>query len=97
MKPLALTSADPKADGDLVGEGYRVIRTFAPPVYDPGGAVGFVEHFAAAVSLRDAERVASADGLVLLIAPLDGADPKDGILDENGFTVASQFYVGVPR
>ena len=97
VKPLALPSAGPHADGDLVGEGYRVIRTFAPPVYEPGGAVGFVEHFADAVSLRDAERVAAKGGLVLLVAPVDSADPNGGTLDESGFTVASQFYVGVPR
>jgi hypothetical protein len=94
VKPLALQSAEPHADGDLVGEGYRVIRTVAPPVYDPGGAVGFIQHFANAVSLHDAERAAANNGLVLLIAPLDSADPNGGTLDECGFTVASQFYVG---
>ncbi|MEO5840747.1 MAG: hypothetical protein ABIQ73_07475 [Acidimicrobiales bacterium] len=97
VKPLRHTSREPAADGVLVGDGYRVIRTVAPPVYDPGGPVGMVQHFADAVSLHDAERVATDDGLVLLIAPLDATDPKNEAADECGFTVASQFYVGVPR
>jgi hypothetical protein len=59
--------------------------------------VGIVQHFSDAAAIREAERAATQDGLVLLIAPLDSADSKDETLDACGFTIASQFYVGVPR
>ena len=59
--------------------------------------MGIVQQFADAASLRDSERIAAGDGLVLLIAPLDSADLRSAVLEECGFTVASQFYVGVPR
>jgi hypothetical protein len=97
VKPLARPPAKQRAAAALVGDGYSVIRTVAPPVYDPGGPVGIVQHFADGVSLREAERVAADDGLVLLIAPLDTADPNSETLNQCGFTVASQFYVGAPR
>jgi hypothetical protein len=97
VKPVARPSAEQRSDGVFVGDGYRVMRTVAPPVYDPGGPVGLVEQFADAKSLREAERIAADDGLVLLIAPLDSADLKSAALDQCGFTVVPQFYVGVPR
>ena len=97
VKPVARPSAEQRADGVFTGDGYRVMRTVAPPVYDPRGPVGIVQQFADAASLRDSERIAAGDGLVLLIAPLDSADLRSAALEECGFTVASQFYVGMPR
>ena len=96
VKPLTPPSAGQQVDGVLTGEGYRVMRTVAPPVYDPGGPVGFVQSFTDAGTLRHAEVAAADDGLVLLIAPLDTGDLKSDTLDQCGFTVASQFYVGTP-
>jgi hypothetical protein len=96
VNPLARPAPDQRDDGVLVGKGYRVIRTVAPPVYDPGGPIGIIQYFTDMASLQEAERVAADDGLVLLIAPVDSTDINSETLDRCGFTVASQFYVGVP-
>jgi hypothetical protein len=96
VKPLARIAVEGANPGVLESDGYRIVRGAAPPVYDPGGPVGLLQHFEGEDALTAAESAASQDGLVLLIAPLGSSHKHEAILFGHGYEVASQFYVGVP-
>jgi hypothetical protein len=97
VKPVVPTSVGGANTGILQSSAYRVLRGTAPPVYDPGGSVGFLQHFDDASALSEAEIAAGKDGLVLLIAPLESPHELESVVSGLGYEVASQFYVGVPR
>jgi hypothetical protein len=96
VKAVVPISVEGAKTGILEGPGYRILRGSAPPVYDPGGPVGVLEHFDDASTLSRAETAAVQDGLVLLIAPLDSPHEHESVVSGFGYEVASQFYVGVP-
>lgn len=96
VKPLVPISVAGVDTGVLEGDGYRIVRGAAPPVYDPGGPVGLLQYFEGKDALTAAESAAAQNGLVLLIAPLGSSHEHEAILSGHGYEVASQFYVGVP-
>lgn len=94
-KPIAGTAGSEFA-GAIDGDGFSIQRSAAPPVYDPGGPVGLLTIFDGAQGIGWAEVAAAADGMVLLVAPVDVGDPREVHLVDAGFQVASQFFVGIP-
>lgn len=72
----------------------RAILLDAPPVYDPGGPVCFVEEWAGDESLlADAEKEASKRGAVLARVICAHADQsRSKILTRRGYAVASEWY-----
>lgn len=97
VKPVVPISVEGTNTGILEGAGYRILRGTAPPVYDPGGPVGLIQHFDDASALSEAEIAAVQDGLVLLIVPLDSPHEHESVVSGLGYEVASQFYVGAPK
>ncbi len=72
----------------------RAIILSAPPVYDPGGLVCFVEDWTGSETLlADAEREAAARGAVLVRVICAQGDPNRArMLTRHGYTVASEWY-----
>lgn len=85
------------AETFTVGRGTETIRGLllsAPPVYDPGGPVCFVEDWQGDIpSLAEAEQTAAAKGAVLtrVVCPCADAD-RAAALTRRGYAVASEWY-----
>lgn len=92
VRPVHGKPANPS---DESSEDFEIHETNAPPVYDPGGAVGILTSFTSA-SLGRAVRAGASRGLAVLIAPTPSGDGREAGLSAAGFAVASQFYEGVP-
>ncbi len=75
----------------------RAILVQAPPVYDPGGPVCFVEDWAGdEVLLADAEREAAARGAVVVrVICAHGDAYRAKTLTRHGYTVASEWYTAL--
>jgi hypothetical protein len=83
--------------GPVESGGVQGVVAAAPPVYDPGGAV-----FTASVPSGDLEperiaTVAAERGCVLAVAPVVPGSVDEYALLACGWTIASQWFTGVPR
>lgn len=96
VKPLVHNSESPRELIVEEGAGFRIERPWVPPVYDPGGPVGVVTGFASAEALAAAERSTEGTDLALLIAPLTPGSVGEAQVEDAGFAVASEFYLGIP-
>ncbi len=78
-------------------ETLRAVLLSAPPVYDPGGPVCFIEDWSGDEALlTEAERTAAAKGAVLtrVICPHDD-DGRAAALTRRGYAIASEWYTAV--
>ncbi len=78
-------------------ETLRAVLLSAPPVYDPGGPVCFIEDWQGdEVLLAEAEQTAAAKGAVLtrVICPHTD-DNRAAALTHRGYAVASEWYTAV--
>ncbi len=91
------TQAPAKADAFTLSRGTNTLRAIlvhAPPVYDPGGPVCFVEEWQGDESLlADAEQTAAERGAVLARVVCVHADKaRAELLARRGYTIASEWY-----
>lgn len=75
-------------------ETLRVVLLSAPPVYDPGGPVCFIEEWQNDEALlSEAEQAAAAKGAVLTRVICPHADhDRAALLTQRGYAVASEWY-----
>ncbi len=75
-------------------ETLRAVLLFAPPVYDPGGPVCFVENWQAdGTLLSEAEAAAAAEGAVLTRVVCPHSDGiRAAALTRRGYAAASEWY-----
>ncbi len=98
VKPLTPSaSGHAHAAGVANGEGFSGHLGPAPPVYDPGGPVLLVRRIEPETSLGAMECDASSWGAVLAIVAQSPTGPRVKDLGADGYEVASQWFVGVPR
>ena len=82
-----------------LGHGTNTLRAVvlsAPPVYDPGGPVCFIEDWPGDTALlAEAEQTAAAKGAVLTRVICPHADTaRADLLTRHGYSVASEWYTG---
>ncbi|MHB8295035.1 MAG: hypothetical protein ACYDH5_10520 [Acidimicrobiales bacterium] len=97
VKPLDPTAASETAAGRVAGPGFSGLLGPAPPVYDPGGPVLLVDRLEHDCDLASVEDQAAAMGAVLAIIPVAIGDDRDHDLAQRDWTVASQWYLGLPE
>jgi len=89
-------TADPAVAGRITLPGFTGFLCSAPPVYDPGGPVFQAERVDADTDISLVERHATALGAVLAIVPAAPGTIRAGELQQHGWTVASDWYLGSP-
>jgi len=95
VKPLVPDAYDHPI-GRVQGAGFSGILGPAPPVYDPGGSVMLVDDVGVATQLESIEREAAGMGAVLAFVPAAPETELELSLQERGWTVSSQWYIGGP-
>lgn len=94
---MPLRAAGPAtASGRVDGTGFSGVLGPAPPVYDPGGPVLLADRVGDDVGLSVVEHEAAAMGAVLAVVPTPPGSDRSRQLEEGGWSVASQWYVGQP-
>ena len=78
------------------GPGFGGIFGPAPPVYDPGGPVLLADRVDEDAEVAAVEREAAALGAVLAIVPATPGTARAGELRRQGWSVASDWYLGWP-
>ena len=97
INPAAAKTRSAGADAFTLSHGTHTLRAVllpAPPVYDPGGPVCFVEEWAGDETLlTEAEQKAAERGAVLVrvICAHDDSD-RAKLLTRHGYAVASEWY-----
>jgi hypothetical protein len=89
-------ATDPAMPGRITGSGYSGLFGPAPPVYDPGGPVFLAEHVDDDADIGVVEHRAAALGAVLAIIPAAPGTIRAGELQQQGWTVAPDWYLGSP-
>jgi hypothetical protein len=84
------------ASGRVDGPGFSGIFGPAPPVYDPGGPVLLADRMAGDADVAVLERKAAALGAVLAIVPAEPGTVRARDLQQRGWSVASDWYLGWP-
>ena len=82
--------------GRVGGASFSGLLGPAPPVYDPGGPVLFVERLADDADLTAVEREAAETGAILLVVPATPGSARAHELRRPGWSVASDWYLGRP-
>ncbi len=95
VKPL-VAAGPAAASGQVEGTGFSGHFGPAPPVYDPGGPVLLADRVDAGADLGVVEHEAAAMGAVLVVVPTPPGSDRIGQLEERGWSVASQWYLGQP-
>jgi hypothetical protein len=88
--------AQSRAAGPVSGPGFAGIFGPAPPVYDPGGPVLLASRVDADADVAVIAREAAALGAVLAIAAAPPGTALSRALDQQGWSVASDWYTGRP-
>jgi hypothetical protein len=89
-------TADPGVAGRIMLPGFSGFLGSAPPVYDPGGPVFQAERVDDDADISVVERQAAALGAVLAIVPAAPGTIRAGQLQQHGWAVASDWYLGSP-
>lgn len=99
VKPLEPTGTTTGlgTTGRITGSGFSGTLGPAPPVYDPGGPVLFVDRLYDGADLADLVREATATGAVLAVVPTPASAEGEDALRRHGWAVASAWYTGIPR
>jgi hypothetical protein len=84
------------APGRLERPGFSGIFGPAPPVYDPGGPVLLADRVGDDTEIAVVEREATALGAVLAIIPASPGTVRASELEQLGWSVASDWYLGWP-
>lgn len=79
------------------GAGFSGILGPAPPVYDPGGPVLLADRVCDDADLNLVEAEAVRRGSVLVVLPTGPDSGRERALQDRGWTVASQWYLGHPH
>jgi hypothetical protein len=95
VKPVDPVGA-PTATGRTDGCGFSGTVSSAPPVYDPGGPVLFVDQLADGTPTGALEQQAAERGVLLVIVPVPAGGSRERELRAAAFTVASAWYLGKP-
>lgn len=96
VKPVT-PAGPPGRTGRVRGQGFAGHLGPAPPVYDPGGLVLLADDDPAeTVSPAAIEAGAAALGAVLAVVPAAPGAAHEQELTRRGWTVASQWYLGIP-
>jgi len=82
--------------GRVSGPGFAGILVPAPPVYDPGGLVFQLDPAGGYAAPDVIERAAAERGAVLAVVPAAPATAEAADLQQAGWSVASDWYVGWP-
>lgn len=89
-------ASQPVVPGRVSGPGFSGLIEAAPPVYDPGGKVLFVEHLDEDADIGAVEDRAAALGAVLAIVRAEPGTIRSAELQQHGWTVAPDWYLGSP-
>lgn len=95
VKPVRATGPA-TASGRVDGTGFSGILGPAPLVYDPGGPVLLADRVDAQADLGVLEPEAAAMGAVLAVVATPPGSDQTRRLEEAGWSVASQWYLGQP-
>lgn len=80
----------------ITGPSFSGVLDFAPPVYDPGGPVFQAEHVDSDTQISVLEHEAAVLGAVLAIIPAAPGTRRARELQQQGWEVAPDWYLGVP-
>ncbi|MGB9280765.1 MAG: hypothetical protein WCB57_11895 [Pseudonocardiaceae bacterium] len=97
VKPIEAVEEAGVAHGRVDGRGFSGILGPAPPVYDPGGPVLLADRVSADADLSGVEDEAARMGSVLVVMPTEPDNDRERALQDSGWTVASQWYLGQPH
>ncbi|HEY6789344.1 MAG TPA: hypothetical protein VI365_18735 [Trebonia sp.] len=90
-------AGQPAAPGRASGPGFSGTLGPAPPVYDPGGLVFQADQAGSHSDAGAIARGAEALGAVLAVIPAAPGTAFSSTLSQEGWTVASDWYLGWPR
>lgn len=93
LRPVGPASAP----GRFSGPGFSGLLGPAPGVYDPGGPVFQNDRAGEHTDVDAVERAAAAHGAVLAVVPAAPDTPRERELRQNGWHVASDWYLGIPE